>query len=803
MINDARASICCRDDVDVESSGVILFAVRTVELKLAFLFVVFEVIVIMMSTRSDENDPLVDYEALDESSIRPMEVDTRAVSAREGVVAPELQSGPVDVGAFVDALQHSSAGVGEKTRHDTAGVVSSRAPAEVVVDHDLRPKVDGRCVDMGDYVDAVMGRHCKDIDMPRSSGSSQDGGAGGREKGATASVGGAEVRAGASNENARAVASAPAREGPAVVDTRVLRSDSALPASSGDAMVLTCSQARQQAEENVSHERSPSLEDRRPESSEEVPAAQPTGTGSPVEASEEGTEVPLPGSSEADGDREMSDGDDSRRERPTIGGRSYPSPVAMDDLLSDDFRSLVLHPWFRRHAVIADAANEYLHLEMYAWDGDFHWGVTTEALRSRAWRDAIAFDQADLASSRDPGDKARRHVRDAYRGIMSMPNAPVIDDGQDVDLWRYRTFRERHYVAGLCSLTPEMLEHWRGRYDVDPEAICWDRPFVKVDFRYVDRSATVYWATQLPWERRALSVLGRFVPFHLQCCYNLTEGARDRIFPRIPGGWGRLATAQGFLFEQEPVFSYKARALIEDPTSGLWVVAVTERVVRVCAAVLMAAYAEYRLWWVPADIIMFARRLELDMAVPLGSYANVREVLEMLRVIETTRFEALPSTWRSRANRATDHHPGRTGIGGDFVYYDPHERRKIDENTARSRASAARVMPGDQPRDWDYDPDEVGQERTPRDSSRDYDPSAHGPVAAYVPPAPVASAGAHGGVVGTPAADASGGQGVAVNASSDDAAVIRRFLVEAGVIAENSDINTIGEMRGYLRGRLA
>ena len=82
----------------------------------------------------------------------------------------------------------------------------------------------------------------------------------------------------------------------------------------------------------------------------------------------------------------------------------------------------------------------------------------------------------------------------------------------------------------------------------------------------------------------------------------------------------------------------------------------------------MWAYAEYRLWWVGVDIIKFARQLGVDMVVPLGSYRNVREALEMLDVIESTRFELLPSSWSERTPRDIDYHRGRRGPGGDFFY---------------------------------------------------------------------------------------------------------------------------------------
>lgn len=50
-------------------------------------------------------------------------------------------------------------------------------------------------------------------------------------------------------------------------------------------------------------------------------------------------------------------------------------------------------------------------------------------------------------------------------------------------------------------------------------------------------------------------VLGLFVPFHLQCCYNLADPARDRMLVSILPAYERLVVCQGFLFEQESVFT--------------------------------------------------------------------------------------------------------------------------------------------------------------------------------------------------------------------------------------------------------
>lgn len=78
------------------------------------------------------------------------------------------------------------------------------------------------------------------------------------------------------------------------------------------------------------------------------------------------------------------------------------------------------------------------------------------------------------------------------------------------------------------------------------------------------------------------------------------------------------------------MFSYKSRALIEDQQSRLWVVALTALSLNVCAAILIAEYAEYRLRYVPLDVIAFGRVLGTPMPVVLCLRSNIWEHLEML-----------------------------------------------------------------------------------------------------------------------------------------------------------------------------
>lgn len=86
---------------------------------------------------------------------------------------------------------------------------------------------------------------------------------------------------------------------------------------------------------------------------------------------------------------------------------------------------------------------------------------------------------------------------------------------------------------------------------------------------------------------------------------------------------------------------------------------------RLCAAVLLAVYAEYEVWYVTPDVISFASELGVGMCPALGSHANVCDCLELFKSIESARFEQWPSSIGKCMSRSIDHHTGRIGAGGD------------------------------------------------------------------------------------------------------------------------------------------
>lgn len=67
--------------------------------------------------------------------------------------------------------------------------------------------------------------------------------------------------------------------------------------------------------------------------------------------------------------------------------------------------------------------------------------------------------------------------------------------------------------------------------------------------------------------------------------------ARHRLLVRILPAYDHLSICQGFLFEKEPVFSYKSSTFPDDLETGLRVLSYMERVFRVFVSLLLALYS--------------------------------------------------------------------------------------------------------------------------------------------------------------------------------------------------------------------
>lgn len=74
-----------------------------------------------------------------------------------------------------------------------------------------------------------------------------------------------------------------------------------------------------------------------------------------------------------------------------------------------------------------------------------------------------------------------------------------------------------------------------------------------------------FWITKARWKRRTLSALGLFVPYHLICCYNLSEMAYNPLLFRMLQNIETSRFVMGFILSKNRSFhTNRTRLLITE-----------------------------------------------------------------------------------------------------------------------------------------------------------------------------------------------------------------------------------------------
>lgn len=482
--------------------------------------------------------------------------------------------------------------------------------------------------------------------------------------------------------------------------------------------------------------------------------------------------------------------DRTRSQYSMVTKKTYPAPSAFDNVnVAEDLDLLAEAPWLELEAL---ADNELM--KRYSEEGWLPGSVPLSALNTPAWRDRCCHAKGALfvTSSRTDFAVRREFARAVYSGYNRLRTFVPVDPLLRLDMHLYRTQGEIEYARALGALGPDILGPWRGRLMVAQRALMFTKPQLRCEFRYLRKNAP-YWRSFVRSERRARSVMGNLVPYQDITAFQFRADARADRWPVVNTLWSRVEVPQGCLVELPPVVSYLGSELVADPESGVWVVVLTEMVAKTASFILQEAYDCYRLWALSPHTIRFIR--ELDLSLVLGNQVNVDELLGFVQVIEDTDFKSLPGRWKNRSSRSVEKSPGRIGVGADWVYYDPHERRCIDEATAKAKLAGVRAsIPTGHPVGYEFDALAGGWEDPVTAGGDDevmHDEVSEGEDCGWEGDG-VASGAASG-------AEPSFSQGGGVVHSDTD--VVRQFLREVGM-PEHALVGGWDELRGFVRGRL-
>ena len=231
-------------------------------------------------------------------------------------------------------------------------------------------------------------------------------------------------------------------------------------------------------------------------------------------------------------------------------------------------------------------------------------------------------------------------------------------------------------------------------------------PVLRAEFRYVSRKEDTCIGQDhlrmLRWERSIRGSYGYLVPYQCVEFTMFCVFARATRYVSLPRDWREWEVPLGFLVELPAVLTYFGTRLMRN-TDLAWVLFQTEWVINVAAALLWEVYDTYRLFWLPQRLCEGIRSSDLNWL--LGSKKNADELLDLVSVIENVDWSRV--SWRQRRRKVPPHPKVsltvRTDNGGDFIWYDPFERREMSAEEAQERHTMPKPqLPAQHPTGYVY-----------------------------------------------------------------------------------------------------
>ncbi|CAN8067188.1 unnamed protein product [Agarophyton chilense] len=363
-------------------------------------------------------------------------------------------------------------------------------------------------------------------------------------------------------------------------------------------------------------------------------------------------------------------------------------------------------PWFDPVAILDNSL-----IQQYVHGGYFPDGIPEHAIYSDDWVSHIALPDNLIARySTETLSKARtRFTKLIYQRLHRFISTVLFPQDWELDTWKARTDGEGYsYIETLVEVD---VSGWRGVRGVRDAALCFQKPLLRAEFRFLRKRDIPYWDYPR-WERRTRSHLGYLVPYQMIEIDRIRRNARFGRYIGIPEHWAATESRRGCPVELPPAISYIGSALVNDPFSGYWTVVYTEFIANMAVFLLWDAYDTFRVWYMSPTARKYAR--ELDLSLILGSRANHADFLHLVDLIDSVDWSGVPADQSARGTRARhhDHSPGRTESAGDFVWYDTWTCQLITSEQARFLRENPRDMPPNQLTGYVYDatPSENGEE---------------------------------------------------------------------------------------------
>ena len=140
-----------------------------------------------------------------------------------------------------------------------------------------------------------------------------------------------------------------------------------------------------------------------------------------------------------------------------------------------------------------NVSDEYL-LRNYAIGDRLPGGIPLRALKTEDWRRSCAPGDESLfrRGSEDILDVRARFARAVYTHVFRLGTHHPLPSGTELDVWSYRSLREREYADALDCLDDHQVANWRNQFSVTDAAMLDPVPQIPAEFRYKSKD-TNYW----------------------------------------------------------------------------------------------------------------------------------------------------------------------------------------------------------------------------------------------------------------------------------------------------------------------
>ena len=284
-------------------------------------------------------------------------------------------------------------------------------------------------------------------------------------------------------------------------------------------------------------------------------------------------------------------------------------------------------------------------------------------------------------------------TRVVYQRLHRFPGTTLVPPEYEFDFCLYRTRGEERYGDRLVDVVDAALERG-GEPEPDERWLCFDRPILRAEFRYLRRNDDKAFWESMKWERRTRSRMGLIVPYQNVEVEFVQETERRTRYVEIPDHWASYEVPRGFNVDLPPVLTYCGKHMIRNRASGMWSVFYTEWIARVGAALLWECYDNYRLFWVPPAVRYWIRHINLD--VVLGSPGNYAELRHLLDKIDDVNWDAVNVRNQQRGAGQRDRSPiSKSAVSGDYVNYDPWNHEEVSRERAFELRKAERHVADD------------------------------------------------------------------------------------------------------------